>query len=262
MKIDQIIQSPALAGFRDRPRETLIVKAKKAAKPILGPRSRLGGFPYLPRRASWPTCPRCRMSLFFIGQFGTDLGPLPLPKGINLLSAFKCANMNCDLWSHTFKGAPFFHLYKSSTGSAHQSPDSAWKGKGIYPPPGIEFDKFGLTSISIATEVGLPYSIVVQKQETDYPGWEECSSWRKLFNDPVFDEYMQLRPIAGIKLLGHPTWIQGPEYPRCRCRRKMKQFIQLDYPEVDLGDCGRMHIFYCDRWCGGVSALAAMWQCY
>jgi hypothetical protein len=40
-----------------------------------------------------------------------------------------------------------------------------------------------------------------------------------------------------------------------------EQLMQIDGPEVILGDSGRMHIFYCDQWCGGVSALAALWQC-
>jgi hypothetical protein len=182
------------------------------------------------------------MSLFFVGQFGRDFAPLPLPKGANLLSIFKCANMDCDSWWSPFKGAPFFHLYKTAKGSAHQSPDSPWTGKGIYPPPGIEFDKFGPKNISIMPEVGFPYSLAVQKQVIDYPGWEECPSWRNI-DSQVLTEYMEVRPIGGTKLLGHPKWVQGPDYPRCRCRRKMKQLIQIDWPEVILGDSGRMHIF-------------------
>jgi len=260
MKIDQVIRSPALAWYRERPRETLVVKTKKAAKPILGPQSRLGGFPYLPKGTTWPACSRCGISLFFVGQFGRDLAPLPLPKGVNLLSVFKCSNMDCVSWSDTLKGGPFFHLFKAAKGSAQQSPDSAWKGKSTYPPPGIEFDKFGPANISIFPEVGNPYAINVRKQEIDYPNWDECPSWRKI-EDYAFDEYMELRPIAGIKLFGHPAWVQCPKYPKCRCRRKMKQLIQLDWPEVTLGDSGRMHVFYCDRWCGGASALAALWQC-
>jgi len=195
-----------------------------------------------------------------VGQFGHDLEHLPLPEGFDLLTIFKCSNMDCDSWWNPFTGGPFFHLFKASAISAVESPDPDWNGKGIYPPPGIEFNKFGPTNVSIVPEVGFPYAIRVKGPVLDYPGWEECPSWRKI-KDSILFEYMEVRPIEGTKLLGHPKWVQGPDYPRCRCRAKMKQLVQIDASEVALGDSGRMHIFYCDRWCGGVSALAAVWQC-
>src|SRR5256885_1811755 len=110
MPIRQLIQSTALDWFRVRPRDAYVLTAKKKSRPLLGPQSRLGGFPFLPKVQKWPLCPRCGMSLFFVGQFGRDLETLPLPKRFTLLSMFKCSNMDCDSWSARLGGRPFFQL--------------------------------------------------------------------------------------------------------------------------------------------------------
>src|SRR5436190_6377973 len=196
MAIEDIVHDPILKWFRDRPRAAHVLAARKSSKPLLGPRSRLGGFPFLPSASKWPDCTRCGTSLFFVGQFGKDLENLPLPNNFDLLSIFKCSNKNCEFWFNRFGGAPFFRLFDTSKVSAVQSPDRGWRGKSIYPPPGIKFDKFGPTNNSITAEVGLPFSITVGEHKVDYPGWEECPSWRKM-NDSVFYEYMELRPIEG-----------------------------------------------------------------
>jgi len=260
MSLEKIIDDPHLTWFRERARVAYVLSCQKPSQPILGPQSRLGGYPLLPDGAEWPVCTACGTSLFFVGQFGRDLEVLPLPKGADLLTVFKCANMECPLWSDPIRGAPFFELVDTSAIAGFQLPDPNWTGEGIYPPPAIAFGKFGPDSIFIAAEVGYPFAIQIAKAETDYPDWEEHPSWRTI-PDSIWHPYLEIWPLSGCKLLGHPAWVQGPDYPRCQCTKTMAQLIQLDYPEVILGDVGRMHIFYCDQWCGGTNSLAALWQC-
>ena len=82
-------EDPVLGWFyarRERAFRLVLVRGPR----VLGPASRIGGFPFLPEGQDWPRCPKCRMGLFFVGQLGENLPPVPLPPGIDVFCIYKC----------------------------------------------------------------------------------------------------------------------------------------------------------------------------
>ena len=253
---DDLIEHPDLTWFRERPRETTILQLSKPLAPVLGSCSRLGGFPFLPEGEPWPVCEKCEVPLFFVGQFGRDLPQLPLPNGCDLLCIYKCTNYDCDDWM-LFTGPPYFHLYNTAECFPIQQPDAAWDSSGVYIPP--ELDENDV--IDFGEEAGFPYEIALGETLIEYPRIDEFDSYREI-DGSIRDPYSKRYPRSGTKLLGHPRWLQAPRYPNCRCERVMVQLLQLDYPHVQLGDAGRMHVMYCPVWCSGVESLVAEWDCH
>ena len=49
------------------------------------------------------------------------------------------------------------------------------------------------------------------------------------------------------KLGGNPDWIQGEEFPKCTCGKKMSFYGQLDSigDSICLADCGMIYVFVC-----------------
>lgn len=258
--MDAVVDHPALTWYRERPRKAYTLVMSAATTPILGPASRIGGFPFLPVDELWPICSQCGVTLFFVGQFGRDIEPFVLPHGAELLCVYKCGNMDCDSWYGNYTGTQFFHLYGLPLPSDLQTPVSGWDCRDVYPPPGIAFDRGAPKNRSIAVEVPRQYSVSVGDRFTDFPGWEENKlCWE--IDRPVLHQYMELYPKAGAKVLGHPKWEQGTRYPECRCGKTMRHLLQLELPHVDLGDCGRMHLFHCEDWCCDAASLAVSWAC-
>lgn len=58
------------------------------------------------------------------------------------------------------------------------------------------------------------------------------------------------------KFGGEPHWIQGEEWPVCKCGNKMSFYAQLDSIGIDMGvgDCGIIYIFICEK-CNSVISL-------
>lgn len=260
MPTDPFINNAELDWFRNRPRSGYFLTIEEAANPILGATSRLGGFPFLPVSESWPCCSKCGIDLFFVGQLGRDLEVCPLPNQIDLLCIYKCSNTECDNWWEEYRGQEFFHLYSATNATSLQDSAEGWDPTITYPPPGIAYERGGPANHAINPEVGEPYSIRIGNSFIDFPHWEENSDWGEI-DSSVMDEYIETYPTDEPKLLGHPKWQQLPQYPMCSCGKTMQHLLQLEQPYVELGDAGRLHVFYCVDWCDGAMSVAATWQC-
>lgn len=101
-------------------------------------------------------------------------------------------------------------------------------------------------------------SSVLLQEVTEYPSiWELSNEERNLLDSGQKDFYFKyLEPNAGIKVGGHPSWIQDPEIPVCECGNNMEHLLTIgsdifeDYPNhkapgLVIGDCGSIYIFIC-----------------
>lgn len=97
---------------------------------------------------------------------------------------------------------------------------------------------------------------------SEYPAlWSLSPIERELLYDEDGGEgdaeyYSQKMNCAGIKIGGHPHWIQDPQIPVCECSKEMEHLLTIgsdifeDYPEhkapgLVIGDCGSIYIFIC-----------------
>ncbi|HEE9629004.1 TPA: DUF1963 domain-containing protein [Escherichia coli] len=88
------------------------------------------------------------------------------------------------------------------------------------------------------------------------PAWlpDDVSEWRRLpvnsmrqgnLRSPLFaaDPFL---PVSFSQLGGHPTWIQGAEYPLCpQCSHTMMFLAQLDYADIEQYGEGIIYAFIC-----------------
>lgn len=101
-------------------------------------------------------------------------------------------------------------------------------------------------------------SVVLLEEVSEFPHfWALSSEERNLLNDEQKDFYWKhLSTHKGIKVGGHPDWIQDPEIPVCSCGREMEHLLTIgsdvfeDYPNhkapgLCLGDAGSIYVFIC-----------------
>ncbi|HRH45370.1 MAG TPA: DUF1963 domain-containing protein [Pyrinomonadaceae bacterium] len=102
-----------------------------------------------------------------------------------------------------------------------------------------------------------PSAVILQEVE-EYPNFWALSSEEKdlLTNEKREFYWKNLSPHEGIKVGGHPNWIQDPETPICNCNKEMEHLLTIgsdifeDYPNhkapgLVIGDCGSVYIFIC-----------------
>lgn len=101
-------------------------------------------------------------------------------------------------------------------------------------------------------------SAVLLREVIEYPNiWALSKEERGLFTEEqnyfYFDNFC---PHEGIKVGGHPNWIQNPEIPVCNCGNNMEHLLTIgsdvfeDYPNhkapgLVIGDCGSIYVFIC-----------------
>lgn len=102
-------------------------------------------------------------------------------------------------------------------------------------------------------------SPVLLREVVEYPAYSALSQEeRNLLDDAerwkfYFDN---LSPHSGIKIGGHPDWIQNPEIPVCACGSEMEHLLTIgsdvfeDYPDhkapgLCIGDAGSVYVFIC-----------------
>lgn len=101
-------------------------------------------------------------------------------------------------------------------------------------------------------------SIVFLQEVTEYPNyWALSEEEKDLLKDEKGEFYWKnLSPNEGIKVGGHPNWIQDPETPVCDCSKEMEHLLTIgsdifeDYPNhkapgIVIGDCGSVYVFVC-----------------
>lgn len=101
-------------------------------------------------------------------------------------------------------------------------------------------------------------SMVLIQEVMEYPKfWALSSEERNLLTGERKEFYWNhLSTNKGIKVGGHPHWIQDPEIPVCKCDNEMEHLLTIgsdvfeDYPNhkapgLIIGDCGAIYVFIC-----------------
>lgn len=212
--------------------------ADASALPPAG--TRFGGAPYAEQGETWPTCPGCKKTLTFIGQFDTQHGQIISGPQVGLFTFFYC-------WECMPSG-----LESDISGS--------WVAR-IHPEPDIR------TAIPIAPQSAPPQitrpCAVRLAPMPSHPDWDEVElrypdlhklscglapseSWapyRAAVKDVVGDYSI------ATQMGGYGNWIQSAPRRLCReCKGPLSFVLQID----SLGEAG------CD-W--GLSGLAYLLVC-
>lgn len=194
---------------------------------------------------AWPVCPGCEqpMRLFVQLDLATLPPTLPYPHREGMVQLFYCTNADplCEVDHEAWQ--PF----GKSTLARWLSPDDqarAAKAKSAVEDPSDE-----PAAMIMGWDQGPP----------ELPGYEEEVDPPP--GDVEIDE--ALRPRSGDKLGGWPSWVQGPEYPRCpRCKASMTVLLQLESNGLchhQFGDLGAGHISQCPE---HPDVVAFGWACH
>jgi uncharacterized protein YwqG len=205
--------------------------------------SKFGGVPYLRSDEEWPTCLNCSKPM----QLFLQLNPLSLPYskrglwGDGLLQFFYCTTSEplCEVDGQTW--APFSECTKLRVAQIN--------GEGLELEVEPVNDPFPTRQI------------IGWEAADDFPGMELEELGHAFEIDPS-DDYFDLFPRSGDKLLGWPLWIQGVEYPNCPiCDRQMQLLFQIDSNDnlpYMFGDAGIGHISHCPE---HLQELGFGWAC-
>jgi hypothetical protein len=101
-------------------------------------------------------------------------------------------------------------------------------------------------------------SVVFLQEVTEYPKyWALSAEEKSLLKEETKEFYWRhLGPHEGIKVGGHPNWIQDPEIPFCNCGKGMEHLLTIGsdvfeaYPNhkapgLCIGDAGSVYVFIC-----------------
>jgi hypothetical protein len=107
-------------------------------------------------------------------------------------------------------------------------------------------------------ELSLSPSVVFLQEVTEYPDYWALSADEKnlLIEEREEFYWKHLSPHGGIKVGGHPNWIQRPEIPICDCGKEMEHLLTIggdvfeDYPNhkapgLHIGRSGSVYVFIC-----------------
>jgi hypothetical protein len=183
----------------------------------------------------WPQCPGCAqpMRLFVQLDLATLPSALALPHREGMVQLFYCTNDEplCEVDHEAWQ--PFG---KSSL-ARWLSPAEQARAAAAPPTP----DPSGVpAAIVVGWDQGPPELPGHDEDVPPPPGDAEDG-------DAPGDD--ALAPRAGDKLGGWPSWVQGPEYPRCpQCKARMVVLLQLESNGLchhQFGDLGAGHLSQC-----------------
>jgi hypothetical protein len=192
----------------------------------------------------WPACPGCERPMHLFVQL--DLATLPAglryPHREGMVQLFYCTSAEppCEVDHEAWQ--PF----GKSTLARWLSP--AQQAAAAAAPP-------------------RPYPVGDQAAVVE--GWDQGPPEVPGFEEDVppppegLDELDEaLGPRRGDKLGGWPSWVQGPEYPRCpRCKSRMVVLLQLESNGLchhQFGDLGAGHLSQCPN---HPEVVAFGWAC-
>jgi uncharacterized protein YwqG len=202
-------------------------------------RSRFGGVPTLPPKASWPACSACKEPMAFALQIALDQLPEAHPsraKG-GLLQLFFCTD--CD---HGFAMRPT-HVVRILETEGARLKDAA-KKRQTWKPVHIT----GWTETS-----DLPYR---------EPGLEPFD--RLTAGLPAEEEDLLFRlNVGGDKAAGWPKWVQENRSPACpACKEEMRRLVlqigSKDHLDHRFGDNGVAYVLQCEA---HPSEVSFQYQC-
>jgi len=198
---------------------------------------------------AWPVCPGCQQPMRLFVQL--DLSQLPAalrhPHREGMVQLFYCTSSDplCEVDHEAWQ--PF----GKSTLARWLSPAEVARAAAVEPTP---------------DPAGEPAAVVVgwEQGEPEAPGYEEDVPPPPEADDPEDDELdPTLAPQRGDKLGGWPSWVQGPQYPRCPiCRTRMEVLLQLDSNGLchhQFGDLGAGHLSQCPE---HPEVVAFGWACH
>lgn len=193
--------------------------------------SKFGGIPYLRSDEEWPVCANCSKPM----QLFLQLNPKTLPAskqmlwGSGLLQFFYCTTSEplCEVEAQAW--APFSKSTLLRVASI--------EGEGLRIDAEPVEDAFSSRRI------------IGWEESDDYPSEIELERSGYAFESDLSDEYLDLYPRSGDKLLGWPLWVQDVEYPNCPiCDKQMQLVFQIDSNDnlpFMFGDAGVAHISNC-----------------
>lgn len=209
--------------------------------------SKIGGEIIWPADEEWPRCPQHDTPYVSLMQIVKAESPvLGFRPDSDVFQLVWCPHSHDE-----HQGLP---AHRCLWRSAQSARDSQYHGRGagaIPYAPGLDLGQFVPTQCRLRPEevIELP-----QLDELTPDTQLQVRSWDKS-RIPGFDEwrarsphipcslgewfYMtELTPLGGTKIGGYPDWIQGKEYPTCRCGRRMQHLLSIASLEPGLQRLG------------------------
>jgi hypothetical protein len=197
--------------------------------------SKLGGTFLLNQERGWPYCEEHKTyHVAGLQLLRSDFPELPFPTGTNLLQVTWCPDDHKDRYCPLFNLRWIMvdentvclpHNPGHSIGEDHYIP----KECRLHPERVVEYiDRWGLPAV------------IAQKIESRK---ELIALAKKMLpnsaDNPLGVYQTLLGAAPGTKLLGHPEWIQDPEFPKCSCGCLMEYLLTVASWEWDGASCIR-----------------------
>jgi hypothetical protein len=230
--------------------------------------SSVGGPLLWPADEAWPTCDTphsaaTEVALVSVLQvYARDVPELPFPDGTDLFQLLWCPNAHEAPW-YGPKPVTFWRTAADVTVM-------------LTDPPEPVFDSGMETIFDPVPCLVHPERVTEYPDTEDLPGdlRERVRKWDQVADDDAPQLYWSsLSTAPGTKLLGHPRWYQGPQWPACECGRRMRHLATISSEEfrpgrwlpdddgedppsafprnfaphgILIGDVGDMYLFTCD----------------
>jgi hypothetical protein len=175
--------------------------------------------------------------------YAHDVPELPFPEQTDLFQLLWCPNWHAEPWH----GPHPVTVWRRAAAMAEP----------LASPPAPRFD--GLFP-DLAQREYVPLPCVLHLERiTEYPHseWpyssdlpdalaEQLQRWDEQ-QDGSFSYWNALSTAPGTKVGGHPRWVQGPEWPRCRCGLRMHHLLTVASDEFEIATLGRRWLPLEDR---------------
>ena len=229
----------SLSGFHKMAKDTVRLHPRR--EKVIRSLSRIGGAFLWPKNEEWPTCTEHDCAYVGIIQLFKDDAPeLEFPKNSDLFQLLLCPNV------HSASSSPDAQVIWRHTSQSENQIDIPFVPAkmqkqyypllcSIHPEQVVEYKDGG--ELSQDDLAAVEKSKAISDAVID-PGIPAIENWDvPQSNVDMYFSWLSVAP--GIKLGGHPRWIQDPFYPKCQRKHTMELLVSFATVEFDGLTWGR-----------------------